>query len=397
MNVPDSLAFDLAEYADRRARVRERMAARGIDALYVSSPANVLWLTGYEASWYPPRLPLGCALRADTEQLLFLDWSRHVDYVRLNALYDELITFEYGEAAAVATRELGRRGWLGGTIALEWTAPSPVAAELRGLEQALTAAGAEVVAGDWLVDGARLFKSPAELERVRRAGEIADDAFRALAPRLRAGMSELEVGALITTLLAERGSEVAAQPALVSSGPGAWCDTHAFPSTRALSEPDVVCVDACAVVDRYHVNLSRTFAVGTPSALAAELLDHAAGALPALCRSARAGEGPEGAMALAEAHVRERIAAERIWWVGGYALGLALPPSWVGHAYLANDGPERIALQDGWTSNFETILYDRDEGFEVAAIDTVVMDGGTLAPLSAIPRMLLRAGEQVPA
>ncbi len=67
-------------------------------------------------------------------------------------------------------------------------------------------------------------------------------------------------------------------------------------------------------------------------------------------------------MALAERHARERIAAERIWWIGGYALGLALPPSWVGHAYLANDGPERIALEDGWTSNFETILYDRERG-----------------------------------
>ncbi len=99
----------------------------------------MLWLTGYEASWYPPRLPLGCVLRADADELLFMDWSRHVDYVRLNALYDDLVTFEYGEAAAVAARELGRRGWLDGTIALEWAAPSPVAAELRGLEQALRA------------------------------------------------------------------------------------------------------------------------------------------------------------------------------------------------------------------------------------------------------------------
>lgn len=391
-NVPESLRFAPQEHRDRQARVRAELARRGLDALYVTSPANLLYLTGYEASWYPPRLPVGVAIHREDPELLFLDWTRHVDYVRLNALYDDLALFEYGGAPEVVAEAFGRRGWLDGTVALERSAPNPVAAILDDVAAGLRAAGAEVTDGSWLVDTVRLWKSPAELERVRRAGEIADDAFEALRPRLRAGMSELEVSALITSLLAERGSEIAAQPALVSSGPGAWCDTHAFPSARRLSDPDVVCVDACAVVDRYHVNLCRTYAIGRPNALAGELLGLAAGSLAELCGAARAGEGPEAAMALSEAYVRDRIAGERIWWLGGYALGLALPPSWVGHAYLANDGPERIVLQDGWVSNVETILYDRDEGFEAAAIDTVAMDGGVLAPLSRLPRGLLQAG-----
>jgi hypothetical protein len=108
-----------------------------------------------------------------------------------------------------------------------------------------------------------------------------------------------------------------------------------------------------------------------------------------LQREARLGEGPEQAAAAADRYVRERIPADQIWWVGGYALGLALPPSWVGHTYLANDGLERTTWQDGYVSNYETILLDRQDGFEAATIDTLLMTEQGLEVLSELPRELL--------
>lgn len=124
----------------------------------------------------------------------------------------------------------------------------------------------------------------------------------------------------------------------------------------------MVSVDACGVVDRYHANLARTYALGEVSAVARELLEQAAGSADELIRAARPGEGPEAAAAAAERYVRERVAPERIWWIGGYALGLALPPSWVGHTYLANDGPQRCLLAPGYVSNFENVLSTRTRG-----------------------------------
>ena len=156
-----------------------------------------------------------------------------------------------------------------------------------------------------------------------------------------------------------------------------------------LEEGDTVSIDCCAVVDRYHANLCRTFALGEPEPAARELLDAALGSVEALCAEARLGEGPERAAAAAERWVGERVAAEKIWWVGGYSLGIGLPPSWVGHTYLANDGLTKVTWQPGYVSNFETVMVDRESGCEAASIDTLLMTADGLEVLSQLPRGLI--------
>jgi Xaa-Pro aminopeptidase len=378
------------EYHARAARVRAEMGRRGVDVLFVTSPANLLYLTGYSAIWYPWRLPLGAAVSADA--VVFFDWVRHEGYARLHALFDDLVLMEYGSAPQTVATALAQRGLAGGTVGLERWGPTPAAPILDGLDAALRAAGAEVVAGDWIVDTVRNAKSPAEVERIRRAAGMADRALLRMQEELRPGLSELQISARLMTLLVEEGSELAACNPLVSSGPTAWCDNHAQPSHRQVTDGDVVCVDVCGVVDGLHANLSRTYAVGRVNPRAQEMLALVADSVGELQRTARLGEGPELAAAAADRYVRDRIPAEKIWWVGGYSLGLALPPSWVGHTYLANDGLERTTWQDGYVSNYETILLDREDGFEAATIDTLLMTEQGLEVLSELPRELLVAG-----
>lgn len=388
--VPEGLPFPLDEYESRHAALRAAMVVRGIDTLFVTSPTNLCYLTGYVASWYAPRLPIGALIRAAESEIVIVDWSRHVDYIPLTAIHDAIELIDYGTAASEVVQAIRRRGWHEGAVAIEWHAPNPVAGIVRDLVSGLRAIGAELVEGDYLVDDLRVYKSAAERAKIVRAAEMADGAFEELREKLRPGLTELEVSALITTLLAERGSEVPAQHALVSSGPTAWADVHAFPSRRVIERGDIVSVDASGVVDRYHANLSRAFVVDGWNDKAEEYLQAGAASLATLCREARNGESPAGAMAAAERELRERVPSRNIWWVGGYGFGLAFPPSWVGHTYLADDGPHRADLAPGYVSNFETVLFDREAGFEAAAIDTVLATEDGLAPLSRIPRGLLR-------
>ncbi|HEX7941395.1 MAG TPA: Xaa-Pro peptidase family protein [Gemmatimonadaceae bacterium] len=388
MNIPDDLAFDLAEYESRRALVQTALRERGIDVLLVTSPSNTCWLTGFVASWYPPRLPVGVAIWADDGRRVFFDWTRHREFLPYGALYDEAEFVDYGTSHEEVAEQLARRS-PGAKVALEWASPTPSSSVILPLAAELRRRGIDVVDGDWIVDTLRLAKSPAEQDRMRRAGRIADATFRALPGHLRLGMTELEVAALVTTLMSEKGGEVPAQHPLVASGPSAWREVHGFPSGRRLERGDIVSVDASAVVDRYHVNLSRVFSIGADNAAAAEMMDAAAQSLRVLCDTARLGKDPAPAMDAAEAALRARVPAENIWWTGGYAVGISFPPSWVGHAYLANDGPTRIRLDEGYTSNFESILSDRANECEAAAIDTVMMTADGLVSLSGLPRELV--------
>ena len=55
--MPDvELPFTRLEYADRLARVRASMDARGIEVLVAADPSNMSWLTGYDGwSFYTPQ------------------------------------------------------------------------------------------------------------------------------------------------------------------------------------------------------------------------------------------------------------------------------------------------------------------------------------------------------
>jgi len=387
-----TLPFAIEEYRHRQEQVRVRMRLRGIDILYVTSPANLLYLTGYEAIWYPPRLPVGVALDVRSERVTIFDWTRHEAYLRTRVLSDDIVLFDYAGACDTAAAAFEARGWTGRTVGLDGFSANPAPAILNQLSMALERIGARVVAGEWIVDGIRLYKSPAEVVRVRRAAAIADDALSALQRDLRPGMTAMEVSAQLAALLAQRGSDHAAMPPLVSAGPTAWTDVHSYPSHRPLEAGDVVAIDCCGVVDRYHANLARTFILGGADHPARAMLEWAGGGLEAMRDAARLGDGPEIALAVADAHVRQRIAPENIWWIGGYALGLGLAPSWVGHTYLANDGPEKCAWLPGYVSNFETVFFDRDLGFAAESIDTIVMTDQGLEILSGLPRGLLQAG-----
>jgi Xaa-Pro aminopeptidase len=391
MHAPASLPFGPNEYLRRHAGVREEMERRGIDVLFVTKPANIHYLTGYDACWYPWRLPLGVAILLDSSEIVVLDWTRHADYVNNETVHTGTVLFEYADAVEIASRELARLGPRTKRFGLEWSSPTPSAPIISSLAESLGSRGAAIVAGDWTVDTVALYKSEPEVAAVRRAAVIADSAMTSLGEQLRPGMTQIEASALLTSLLVERGSEYAATNPLVSSGPDAWRDIHGSPSSRRLQEDDIVSVDCCAVVHRYHANLGRTFALGRGSDLARETLDLAAGSIKELQRHARIDEPPEFAAAKADEYVRARVPEARVWWVGGYSLGVGFPPSWVGHTYLANDGLERCVLRAGYVSNFETVFVDRDEGFSAQSIDTVLMTDDGLEVLSSLPRTLLDA------
>ena len=118
--MPD-VPFEIEEYRSRAAGVREEMARRDIDVLFVTSAPNTCYLTGFESIWYPPRAPVGVVVTQDSEQIVFCDYERHQNHVQTLAHFDDAIFYAYTTAidtiaervrAPRLVRRHGRRGVL---------------------------------------------------------------------------------------------------------------------------------------------------------------------------------------------------------------------------------------------------------------------------------------------
>jgi Xaa-Pro aminopeptidase len=192
--------------------------------------------------------------------------------------------------------------------------------------------------------------------------------------------------------MAGMGGEEPAIRTMVSAGPMVWCRTHSPPSTRPVEVGDVMYVDCCGVVNRYHVDVCRTFAIGRDHPEARAILEQTAGSVDEVIAAVRPGDPLEVAQRVAEEYVFSRFPREQVWWVGGYALGIAMPPNWVGHTYIANDAFEQFTWEPGYTTNYENILFDRDAGYTASYMETLLMGPERIEVLSKLPRTLTVLG-----
>jgi len=108
----------------------------------------------------------------------------------------------------------------------------------------------------------RLRKDQAEVDAMRRAVKIAQDALEAAIPLIKIGMTEKELSSELVVQLLRHGSEPELPFAPIVSGGPNGANPHASPSERKLQPGDLLVVDWGATYDGYISDLTRTFAVG---------------------------------------------------------------------------------------------------------------------------------------
>lgn len=107
----------------------------------------------------------------------------------------------------------------------------------------------------------RLRKDKEEIEVMRKAVKIAQDALEATLPLIKMGMTERELAAELVVQLQKHGSEPELPFApIVSGGPNS-ANPHAGPTERKLQAGDLLVIDYGATADGYISDLTRTFAV----------------------------------------------------------------------------------------------------------------------------------------
>ncbi len=108
----------------------------------------------------------------------------------------------------------------------------------------------------------RVRKDKEEVNAMRRAVKIAQEALEATIPLIKIGMTEHELASELVVQLLKHGSESEMPFApIVSAGPNS-ANPHASPGNRELQSGDLLVVDWGAAYNGYISDLTRTFAVG---------------------------------------------------------------------------------------------------------------------------------------
>ncbi len=111
----------------------------------------------------------------------------------------------------------------------------------------------------------RQIKTPAEIVAMRKAADITSEAFSAILPKIREGMTEKELQIELDFTMLRLGADGNAFDTIIASGEnGSLC--HAVPGPRKLQRGDMITMDFGAKVGGYCSDMTRTVALGEPSA-----------------------------------------------------------------------------------------------------------------------------------
>ena len=388
-------AFPPEEYAARRAHVRDALAAAGLDAIFVTLAADITYLTGYDLVWYHLRNLTGLLVRADSDDTLFFDGRPHTTLVSTTPEITDVVWFERGPVADVIAliadkivdMDLGKR------LATQRWAHSPHSDVIDGLSDRLRHAGATVTDASFLIEEIRLIKSPREIAVMRKTAGIADEAMAAARDAIRPGITETQIeGVLIGAMMAAGGGYPALRT-MIGTGPRSGTH-HAPAQARVVKQGDLVFIDFCACLHRYHINLNRTFSLGEPDSRWVDLMDRSAGCIDAIVAGIAPGDTIHKIHAIADDYIDGNGLRPYCWYNGGYATGIAVPPDWVGvqRTHPTPDNPDDRALEPGMIFNLENqfdVWEDWPGGSGAAYIESLLMTDDGLEVLSELPRNLV--------
>ena len=339
------------------AGLRGWMANRHVNALYVTHPVSIAYLTGFEAN--PHERLMALAIRSEGATLI------------VPALEQENAMARAADADIVSWRD-GENPWDLVRDALGTLAEIGVEKEhlsLHGAEMVTAITGAsELVDVGPEIRRRRLTKSDDEIEKLQRAAAITDEAGERVISRLRAGMSEVDVGLLMGSAIGELGGRLSF-PTLVQSGPNSSLP-HWEPSARKLAAGDLVLLDFGAAFGGYKADSTRMAIVGEPSAKQREIHDLVLAGHDAAIAAVRPGATTGDVDAAARRVIEAGGYGEQFFHRVGHGIGLE------GHEDPSLDPGSKTVLEVGMTFTIEPGVYIPGWGGVRIEDDVVVEETG---------------------
>lgn len=237
----------------RIERLRGMLGDRGVDALMVTNPPNVRYLTGFTGS-------NGMMVVGPDRAMLLTDgryFLQASDELETSSAPVELVIGKgdvLRKAVVGAVDNAARIGVEAGHISWQ---------RKRELASKWFESG-EIVATVNVVEMLRRVKDEGEIARIGLAARLADDALEAVKPMLLERPSERDFALALEFEMRRNGADSVWSPLIVAAGANAAHPHHAA-SDQVIGVGELIVIDFGCVVDGYQSDMTRTLCVGEPA------------------------------------------------------------------------------------------------------------------------------------
>lgn len=229
-------------------QLQEALQAHTTDAMIITNAQNRRYLTGFTGS-------AGTVIITKTRALLLVDFRYtqqatsqcttfevlEIDRNRLYETIQEIFEQESIQTVGFEQHHVTYHGYQ--------LMKSKLTATLKPLST--------------IVEDLRMIKTPEEIEIIKKAAWISDEAFNHILTFIKPGISELEIAHELESHMRKNGATGAAFDMIIASGHRSALP-HGVASSKIVEQGDMLTMDFGAYYQGYRSDMTRTVAVGEP-------------------------------------------------------------------------------------------------------------------------------------
>ena len=354
----------------RLQKLRASIDKNGIDALLISQPENLLYLSGFTGS-------SGWLLISEQNAILATDF-RYVEQAQEESPYFQILQikreFRDWLPGLVSDLELNNLGFEANVISYD--SHNKLSEAIKSRQVSL-----DLVPTIGIVDQLRSIKEPEELQYITKAAELVDVAFERAKALISPGITEKETAWEIEKFLRQEGSEGTPFEIIVASGPNSALP-HARPTEKIIGSGEPVLIDMGAKINGYCSDFSRTLVFGKADESLHEIYNIVLEAQTTAIERIESGMDASQADRLARSVIEQAGYGDAFGHGLGHGVGLAV------HEFPSLGPSSSDSLVDGMVFTIEPGIYLTGQG-GVRIEDMVVLENGKAKVLSKAKRNLL--------
>ncbi|ADG80681.1 Creatinase OS=Tsukamurella paurometabola (strain ATCC 8368 / DSM / CCUG 35730 / CIP 100753 /JCM 10117 / KCTC 9821 / NBRC 16120 / NCIMB 702349 / NCTC 13040)OX=521096 GN=Tpau_4112 PE=4 SV=1 [Tsukamurella paurometabola] len=366
MRARDDMTFPPAEYERRLVELRERMQKRQLDAVVITDPENLMYLTDYQTTGYSFFQALVVPL--DDEPVMITRAMEESNVIARTWVERTRPYPDTGDAIQELVLTLKQSGL--GTKRVGYERNSYFFPAYQQDRVHTSFQQGVLLDCFGIVEAGRATKSDVEIDVMRKAARAAEAGMAAGLEAAVPGNTENDVAAAISAAMFSAGGEFPAVMPYVASGPRSMIG-HATWEGRVIEPGEHVFLEVGGCYRRYHTALMRTAVNGelTESlSIAQETMKQALAELKSVM-------GPGLTVSDADSVVRRIISdnsvGARLVTRSGYSIGIAFPPSWDEGYILSLNPGDFTALEPGMTFHVIPWMWGVDGDKTVGISDTI--------------------------